>query len=132
MAVEDGAILGRVLGRLNQEVVKGRVPDAARSQSITEALRVYERSQKRRTTTNVQGAVNNRHFYHMVDGPQQQRRDSILANHTWTDEASEYAWCDMGYNDKLLNVDVLGDVDKAFNSWPTCATRLSGVGQTKC
>lgn len=128
MAVEDGALLGQILGRLNQSLTGGRIPLSLRSRSssssahastsiITQALQVYEQCQKRRTTTNVKGALNNRHFYHMPDGMEQRRRDGLLARHTWTDEKSEYTWCDMGYDDKLLNVDVLGDADRAYDRW---------------
>lgn len=117
MAVEDGAIIGSLLGRLNRQLAEGVISPALQRESISEVLRLYEKCQKHRTTTNVQGAINNRHFYHMPDGPEQRARDAELARHTWTNEKSENLWCDMSYNRDLLATDVLAIANAVFDEW---------------
>lgn len=117
MAVEDGAILGQLLGRLNENLNNGNIDRSMLYSSITSVLQLYEECQKKRTTINVQGAINNRHFYHLPDGPEQRLRDELLAHHTWTDERSEYTWCDTNYSKELLDVDVLRNADKIFENW---------------
>jgi salicylate hydroxylase len=57
MAVEDGAAIGILIGSLSQS----RLQD--REAHIPEILRLYEAMRKRRTTTNVQGAIENRHLF---------------------------------------------------------------------
>ena len=117
MAVEDGAILGSLLTQLNDFLSGQRLEAAERSVHINEVLKLYESAQRERTTTNVKGAINNRHFYHMPEGPEQMERDDILANHTWTNETSKYLWCDMLYNRQMLDFDVLENARKAFKKW---------------
>ncbi|KAJ4352591.1 uncharacterized protein N0V89_007940 [Didymosphaeria variabile] len=117
MAVEDGAIIGRLLGQLNRQLSQGVIPASLQRESISSVLGLYEKSQKRRTTTNVKGAINNRSFYHMPDGPEQEARDAELARHTWTDETSDYMWCNMAYNKELLGTDSLSNADALFDDW---------------
>jgi salicylate hydroxylase len=75
MAVEDGAIIGQLLGRLNQISRNSNITRHNLQGRINSALQLYEHCQKKRTTINVQGALNNRHFYHMSDGEEQRLRD---------------------------------------------------------
>lgn len=117
MAVEDGAIIGSLLGRLNRKLNEQVIPSSLQRQSISDVLGLYEKCQKRRTTTNVQGAISNRNFYHMPDGPEQEARDAELARHTWTDEKSEHLWCNMPYNRELLDTDVLRNASALFDDW---------------
>ncbi|KAK5053696.1 hypothetical protein LTR84_001657 [Exophiala bonariae] len=117
MAVEDGAIIGQLLGRLNQNLRDGNINRHNLQGRITSVLQLYEHCQKKRTTINVQGALNNRHFYHMSDGEEQRLRDHLLAHHTWTDEKSVYKWCDMSYSEELLDANVLENAEKTFDDW---------------
>jgi len=117
MAVEDGAIIGHLLGALNTKLQNENIPESHRSHSISQVLQLYESLQKHRSTQNVLGAKNNRAFYHMEDGPEQQKRDEELLRHTWTNEPSQYRWCDMQYNADLLGVDVLKIAQQVFESW---------------
>lgn len=117
MAVEDGAIIGRLLGQINQKLDQAVIPASLQRESISSVLGLYETSQKSRTTTNVKGAINNRYFYHMSDGPEQEARDSELARHTWTNETSNYLWCNMAYNRELLSTNTLQNANAVFNSW---------------
>lgn len=125
MAVEDGAIIGKLLGMLNSVLIKGENPTASKAQSISEVLHLYESLQKHRTTFNVKGAINSRYFYHMVDGSEQQARDDELAKHPWTDETSQYMWCNMQYQAQLLKFDVIKNVEVAFKSWASQHTTNS-------
>lgn len=56
MAIEDGAALGILMGSLSQSRLENR------KKRPPEILRVYEAMRKRRTTTIVQGAIENRPF----------------------------------------------------------------------
>ena len=80
MAVEDGGIIGNLIGRLNRELVKGVIPQSRRHESINTVLGLYEQSQKHRTTVNVKGATSNGYFFHLPDGSEQEDRDKELAS----------------------------------------------------
>jgi salicylate hydroxylase len=117
MAVEDGGIIGDLIGRLNRELLKGVIPQSRRYESINAVLGLYEQSQKNRTTVNVKGAISNRAFFHLPDGSEQEDRDEELAKHTFTNEDSRYTWCDVPYNKQLLNADVIHDASDRFDRW---------------
>jgi salicylate hydroxylase len=57
MAVEDGLVLGLLLGRLQNS---DKIPDARRHDYIHAILCLFESLRKKRTTMNVQGAIANR------------------------------------------------------------------------
>ncbi|KAF2766202.1 FAD/NAD(P)-binding domain-containing protein, partial [Teratosphaeria nubilosa] len=70
MAVEDGAVLGRLLGRFADACLpRDRLPAL---------LRLYQDVRRERTGTVVRTADGNRELYHMVDGERQRRRDAML------------------------------------------------------
>ncbi|KAF2992993.1 hypothetical protein E8E13_000921 [Curvularia kusanoi] len=117
MAVEDGAIIGRLLGRLGHELNRGVIPMSLQRESIKSVLKLYEKYQKSRSTTNVKGAISNRYTFHLPDGPEQEARDSELARHTWTEERSNHMWCDMAYNKELLGTDSLKNANALFDDW---------------
>jgi len=117
MAIEDGAIIGRLLGRLNRKLNQGVIPASQQRESISRVLELYEKAQKRRTTTNVKGAIDNRNFFHMPDGPEQEARDLELARHTWTEETSDHLWCNMAYNRELFGTDSLRKANALFDDW---------------
>jgi salicylate hydroxylase len=117
MAVEDGGIIGHLIGRLNHELLNGVIPPSRRHESINAVLGLYEQSQKHRTTVNVKGAISNRAFFHLPNSSEQEDRDKELARHTFTNEESGYMWCDMPYNKQLLDADVISDASDRFDSW---------------
>lgn len=39
-----------------------------------------------------------------------------MVKHTWTDEQSEYEWCDMGYDKLLLQADVLREIGQTVDT----------------
>jgi salicylate hydroxylase len=109
MAVEDGLALGLLLGRLsNSQTIKDR------KSKVPEILKVYERMRKTRTTVIVQGAVQNRKLFHMVDGPEQEKRDEELAKAGYCDEGSNcQGWADLRY----LKGDLASDAERRFREW---------------
>ncbi|KAF5541288.1 salicylate hydroxylase [Fusarium mexicanum] len=113
MAVEDGAVLGKLLGLLNQSQshmaeFKNRVP---------EILKVYETSRKTRTSANVQGAVSNRRSYHLPDGPEQEARDNWVSSSRSTPSPYVYAFADPKYLQTMLAFDCVADSIHAFKTW---------------
>uniref|UniRef100_L2G0S0 FAD binding domain protein n=1 Tax=Colletotrichum fructicola (strain Nara gc5) TaxID=1213859 RepID=L2G0S0_COLFN len=65
-AVEDGAVLGLLLGHLTS---KSQLPTA---------LRLYEKLRKARGEAIVRETFKQRHDFHMPDGPEQEARDKIF------------------------------------------------------
>lgn len=111
MAVEDGAVLGCLLGRLNRADIR----DSSK-QLVSSILRLYETLRKSRTTVNVQGAVSNRYWYHLPDGPEQRARDAELAAFNWGDE-TQWDMISSDYQLDLLGFDMLQDAQDAFEDW---------------
>ncbi|KAK2606858.1 hypothetical protein N8I77_005581 [Diaporthe amygdali] len=65
-AVEDGAVLGQLLGHVK---TKDQVP---------QALRLYEKLRKARGEAIVRETFKQRHDFHMLDGPEQEARDDLF------------------------------------------------------
>jgi salicylate hydroxylase len=108
MAVEDGAVLGRLLGMFQSVPV----PDML----LTDVLKLYESLRKTRTTTSVQGAISNRRMFHMPDGPEQVKRDAELKAADYT-KPSVFRWLDPEYNIDMLGFDAIVNSEKAFGAW---------------
>ncbi|OAG34856.1 hypothetical protein AYO21_10961 [Fonsecaea monophora] len=113
MAVEDGLVLGLLLGRLQ---ASDRVSDEAKRSSINSVLRLFESLRKKRTTTNVKGAIANRYMFHMHDGPEQEARDRELAEADW-EKPCRWGWADINYQRKMLGFDSVADTNRAFEVW---------------
>ena len=114
MAVEDGVILGRLLGRFASNMA-GSTTEATRV-DVSATLKLFEQLRKHRTTVNVLGAVNNRKLFHMEDGVEQEERDEILRSTNWTTQtATDFAWNDLDYQTDMLGFDFIADADKAFD-----------------
>ena len=113
MAVEDGAALGVLLGRLSnidQDNRKGRIPAI---------LGLYESMRKKRTTINVEGAVENQVLYHMEDGPECEARNRAFESVDWEDDESgfQYGWGNLGYLKRLMAFDTVLDAHRSFDKW---------------
>ncbi len=82
MAVEDGAVLGRLLGLLktSHHTIESQRRETPHILALFESLR------KSRTTLNVNGATSNRLWYHLPDGPMQEKRDAALAAANWKEK----------------------------------------------
>ncbi|KAI0012734.1 FAD binding domain-containing protein [Xylariaceae sp. FL0662B] len=66
-AMEDGAVLGRLLGSISQAA------------DIPRVLGVYEQLRKERVEEVAKQALKQRWDFHLPDGPQQEARDKIMA-----------------------------------------------------
>ena len=114
MAVEDGAVLGVLLGMLSRSLSpsKPQAPSSA-------VLGLYESLRKQRTSVNVQGAIQNRELYHMPDGPEREARDAALMAVDWDDANGhcKWIWGDIGYQKDLLAFDVVKEARKQFHIW---------------
>ena len=116
MAIEDGAVLGYLLGKLNE-----RFTDSAEYENSPDAIRgvleLYEQLRKARTTVNTKGAVANRAMYHLPDGKAQQERDEELRNFDYTNGRSDIKWADSVYQRDMLGFDAVGNAKLAFAIW---------------
>jgi len=113
MAVEDGAVLGYLLGQLATK----SSTNSTREDQVSGVLELYEKLRKSRTTINVLGAVTNRTYFHLKDGPEQEERDAALANVDWFHGTAKWKWIDSRYQEELLGFDALKDAEVAFEKW---------------
>ncbi|KAL0942872.1 salicylate hydroxylase [Colletotrichum truncatum] len=115
MAIEDGAVLGRLLGMLNTSAQESL------TELIPEVLQLYESLRKSRTTLNVQGARSNHKWYRVPDGPEQQARDAEMAGSSLGEGLlpTGWSWIDSDYQQKLLGHDSVAEAVEAFKAWET-------------
>lgn len=117
MAVEDGAVIGMLLGELQQTDLIAH--SGLRQQSIRAVLALYQQIRKSRTAVNVLGAVKARKFYHLPDGNWQKERDDIIfhLDHSDREASCKWNWGDTKYQKDLLGFDVLADAHEQFEKW---------------
>ncbi|KAF2091132.1 FAD/NAD(P)-binding domain-containing protein [Saccharata proteae CBS 121410] len=116
MAINDGCVLGKLLGSYNHSI-QSQPTQLSSTHNIPSLLQLYERLRKSRTTLNVRGAIRNQHFYHMPDGEEQRRRDEQLKSTEWKGLRDEYSFVDTDYQKDLLGEDAIGNAEKAFKEW---------------
>lgn len=116
MAVEDGAVIGLLLGQFNRASMM-KAPDGQKK--IHEVLMLYESMRKSRTTTNVKGAIQNKAFYQMEDGPSREQRDKTVRAVDWFDPNGkcEWDWASMQYQRDLMGFDTIGNASTVFQDW---------------
>jgi salicylate hydroxylase len=113
MAVEDGCALGILLGLLSRT----KTPNSR--SHIPEVLQLYEGMRKKRTTVNVQGAIENRKLYHMRDGAEADARNEDLKDVDWYDADGNipWLWANLGYLKDLMGFDTIQDARDRFGAW---------------
>ena len=124
MAVEDGAVIGRLLGLLQAHHLDPRnsggdpsISTRSSAQDLTAAvLGLYENCRKSRTTRNVHGAVMNRRLFHIPDGLLQRIRDFLLG-YAGVTRKSDWTWLSSFRQGQTLGLDVLEDCQKIFEEW---------------
>lgn len=116
MAVEDGAVLGYLLGSTSQRYARS-IGNAQSFDYIKGVLGLYEKLRKARTTVNTKGAVANREMYHLPDGAAQQRRDAELKDFDYVAGCSDMKWADSRYQLDMLGFDAVEDARRAFGTW---------------
>lgn len=103
-AVEDGAVIGALLERIESQ------------SQIGDIITIFERLRKDRTTHVVKGSTALRDIFHMVDGQRQQERDRQLTQ----DEPFEgypNRWADPVFQEWLFGYDAFVEVDKAWEQY---------------
>lgn len=110
MAVEDGAVLGKLLGLLES---RSRSATPTKTE-VSDVLKLFESLRKSRTTKSVLGAVQNRTMYHLPDGAEQEKRDASLKRGDWYRAGSGWVLTDPEYNNNLLGFDAVQDCVEKF------------------
>ncbi|KAJ0414705.1 hypothetical protein BJY00DRAFT_305396 [Aspergillus carlsbadensis] len=122
MAVEDGFAIGKLLGLTTEYLqdVHGSDPTLSTrepAQSMVPAvLEVYEQIRKARTTRSVQIAMRNRRVFHISDGIVQAARDFVLG-YMGVTRQSDWSWFFSWRMRQLLDHDLLGDCERAFDEY---------------
>ncbi|KAJ5932592.1 hypothetical protein N7516_007081 [Penicillium verrucosum] len=124
MAVEDGAVIGKLLGLLQAHYLDAQnsgsdpsISTRSSAEDLTAAvLTLYERCRKARTARNVQGAIMNRKLFHIPDGVLQMIRDFLLG-YAGVTQKSDWTWLSSFRQGQTLGLDVLGDCEKVFGEW---------------
>jgi salicylate hydroxylase len=111
MAVEDGIVLGRLIGLFSR-------CDEPNS-SIPDLLQLYQDLRKERATSIVNLANGNQELYEMRDGEQQEQRDREFAEHgCWDKDPFPWAYADYQSCKDLYAFHALGSADEGFaKSW---------------
>lgn len=122
MALEDGAVLGEVLGR-----IKGK-----RKREKGVALEVYEKCRKGRTEMVVKRGNLQQYLYHLDDGPEQEERDRRMRA-VPTEAGEALAWRDPELSPVLLGYDHVKDVSFLLVKLvsDTDISRLKRIGRKK-
>jgi salicylate hydroxylase len=104
MAIEDGAVLGELFGRIT------------RTSQLTDLLIIYEAIRKSRTTRVVKGSTFQRDIFHMHDGPRQAERDRQLLEHE-PFEGYPNRWADPVFQKFLFSYDAKEEVESAWRKY---------------
>ncbi|CAI7611333.1 unnamed protein product [Penicillium glandicola] len=124
MAVEDGAVIGKLLGLLQIHYLDPRnsgndpaISARYSAQQLTgDVLTLYEKCRKPHTTRNVHGAIMNRKLFHIPDGFLQMIRDFVLG-YAGVTRKSDWTWLSSFRQAQTLGRDVLKDCEKVFEDW---------------
>lgn len=104
MAVEDGAVLGGLLEKIeDKSQLKG-------------LLTAYESLRKKRTTRIVLESTHQRHVFHLDDGPEQEARDAeLLADNL--EAGFPNKWRDPVFQKFLFGYDAFSEVETAWSRY---------------
>ncbi|KAI4181878.1 MAG: hypothetical protein L6R41_006351 [Letrouitia leprolyta] len=105
-AVEDGAVLGALFDKLEH------------TSQLHDALIIYERLRKSRTTAVVKGSTHLQDVFHMPDGPRQQERDWQLTQME-PFEGYPNPWADPVFQPYLFGYDADKEVEEAWAKYKT-------------
>ncbi|KAG5929201.1 hypothetical protein E4U42_006861 [Claviceps africana] len=114
-SVEDGFVLGTLLGRWAQHHMENNPP--SRQQQIQALLRSYENVQRERTTRIASHSRWTATLDHLPPGPDQRARDAEFAAYTRDDPdacVSAMPWIDAKWNRELLGRKVDEETDREF------------------
>jgi hypothetical protein len=110
MAVEDGAVLGILLGGFSK---------LGRGENIPGILHLYVDISKKRITMIVKGVEDIVYLFRMSDPAELKHQNRDLAN---TDlhvpnSTIKWKWANLGYQKHLLRFDIIAVVQQKFAGW---------------
>ncbi|KAK1598462.1 FAD binding domain-containing protein [Colletotrichum navitas] len=107
-AVEDGAVLGLLLGHLTS---KSQLP---------KALKMYEKLRKARGESIVRETFKQRHDFHLFDGPEQEARDQVFLSQLGKEPKGAFPsrWTCPEVQPWLYGYDAYMEVEKAIKTDP--------------
>ncbi|RPB05306.1 FAD/NAD(P)-binding domain-containing protein [Choiromyces venosus 120613-1] len=111
IAVEDGGVLGALLGKLED-----------RSQ-LPAVLKMYEGLRKNRTTSIVLGSTDQRDVFHMEDGEEQKRRDEVMLRDA-VRPGFPNKWRDPVFREFMFAYDGAREVDFAWGKFKEKSERV--------
>lgn len=112
--VEDGFILGTLLGRLSEHMLESSTHSSLVQKHIGTVLRSYEKLQHDRTAHIVSGSRLTGMIDHLPQGPDQRARDAEFASYDPETTVSAIPWIDARTNRELLRRKVDEVVEKEF------------------
>lgn len=108
MAVEDGAVLGMLLGSVAS---RSKDTTGTMATEVAAVLKLYEEIRKPYTSRNVSGAVRNGSIFHLEDGVAQWLRDKVLSISGLTKETDWSFIMSYRYR-QMLGADVLQETER--------------------
>ena len=114
MAIEDGAVLGKLLEKLKS---KSQIP---------ELVEIYERIRKPRTTAVIKGSMDMCDIFNLPDGERQQERDRLMASPN-PSKGNPNRWADPTFQKFLFDYDARKEVDRAWEEHVRRKASLSGI-----
>jgi 2-polyprenyl-6-methoxyphenol hydroxylase-like FAD-dependent oxidoreductase len=102
ISVEDGAVLGGLLGKIRSR------------RDIPRVLALYEQLRRPRTSAVVLGSTKQREVFHMRDGPLQEERDMVMLGQRPPQVGHPIQWADPVMQEYLFGYDADEEVDKAW------------------
>ena len=104
IGVEDGAVLGGLLGK-----IRGK-------KDVPRVLALYEQLRRPRCTAVVLGSSKQRDIFHLRDGPKQEERDRIMLTQTPPQPGHPNQWADPLVQEFLFAYDADKEVERAWDS----------------
>lgn len=107
-SLEDGAVLGTLLGRMQKKA------------DLASALTMYETLRKARGEAIVRETFKQRHDFHMQDGPEQEARDALFLSQLGKKLQSPFPsrWTDPDTTAWLWGYDAIGEAERAVLARP--------------
>lgn len=117
MSVEDGAVLGILIGKLDQS---GRFGACNVGRGVVSSvLELYESIRIPRTSQIVKVADETRYYYFLEDGEAQRERDEFLSNIGSRDWTGSPRWmmAPFEHQHELLGLNIIADAEDKFDDW---------------
>lgn len=94
-----------------------------RTSDVEEALEVYQEVRKKRGETIQQSAAQTRKSLHLVDGPEQQKRDDAIRAAACGKGHNPDLWADTEFQSFMWGVDVMKDI---VEKWDELLSKAKG------